>query len=298
MENNRKADEPKQDGDTDTEDKLAEAMLAHIGDEDAPPPEEEEPEPQEDAAQPEEELFDLTHEGKQVRVTKAEARELAMKGYDYTQNMQRLAEKGREHDKQLESLASVAQDQQAFLQFHSAIEYCNQQIKAISALDLEAVKADSPDRYQELVEKRRELREIKQDAADGLERARGELQRNIGQAMAKRVEENKAILTRDIPGWGDKLYGELIDYAVSQGIQKEFAQQVVEAPMFKILHKAYLRDNAIKSAAEKRQQTQPTGIKPGAAPKGRQGVNNDRLKANLKKSGSLQDAAKLFERML
>lgn len=258
-------------------------------------PEEAHEEPTEEEQQ---EYVDLLHEGKEVKVTKAEARELAMKGYDYTQQMQRLADRGREYDKGMESLSAIANDQQTFLQYHSAIEYCNQQIKAIGSLNLEAVKADSPERYQELMEKRRELREIKQEAAEGLDHARGELQNHANQAMARRIEENKTILTREIPGWGDKLYGELLDYAVSQGIQREYASQVVEAPMFKILHKAMLRDKALKGAADKRQGIEPTGIKPGAAPRGRPSGNRAQLLGNLKKSGSVQDAARLFERML
>lgn len=245
----------------------------------------------------EEEYVDLVHEGKDVKVSKAEARELAMKGYDYTQHMMRLADRGREYEKGMEGLAKAAQDQHAFLQYHAAIEYCDQQIKAISNMDLDSIKSDDSDRYQALVEKRRELREVKAEAEESLGQARWSMQQHQNEIMGRRVAENKAILVKEIPGWNDALYSDLLDYAVSQGVRRDLAQQVVEAPMFCILRKAQLWDKARKGAEEKKNEI-GASPKPGTSVQGKPQAGVARLREKLKKTGSVQDAARLFERLI
>lgn len=249
-------------------------------------------------AAPEEALFELERNGQVLKVPRSEAIALAQKGWDYTEKTEMLAARGREYDSSMEMLSRMAADQQQFFQYHAAIEVCNQQIKGIEALDLAKIREDNPERYQELMDKKRELREIRSEAADSMEGARAALQQSHGVVQQRRINENKAILARDIPGWGDAIYSEILDYAVAQGVDRSVATQIIDAPFIKMARKAMLYDKAVNGAKGKRRDPAgSTGIRPGSAKKDRTSPKDNVLAERLRKTGSLNDAAKLFERL-
>lgn len=53
-----------------------------------------------------------------------------------------------------------------------------------------------------------------------------------------KARECAAVLTRDIPGWNQDLYVELMHYAVENGANPEEIQNCVDPMVFKVLHKA------------------------------------------------------------
>jgi len=66
------------------------------------------------------------------------------------------------------------------------------------------------------------------------------------------AKEAVAVLERDIPGWDQKIYNEVIDYAVSNGLDRAAVSQVVEPNLIKLIHKAKAFDEAKARAAAKR----------------------------------------------
>lgn len=59
-----------------------------------------------------------------------------------------------------------------------------------------------------------------------------------------------------IKGWGPEMYGELMDYATSQGMPAQAARSVTEASSLRLMHKAMLYDRA-QAAAKKAVKAAP-----------------------------------------
>lgn len=62
------------------------------------------------------------------------------------------------------------------------------------------------------------------------------------EAMQVQARECVQVLQRDIPGWGKELYGNLMAFAVENGMPEETISSTVDPSVFKLLHKAYQFD--------------------------------------------------------
>ena len=83
------------------------------------------------------------------------------------------------------------------------------------------------------------------------------------EAVAEQAAEASAILSADIPGWGDALYGQIMDYAVSSGLDTGDVRKIANADVIKLLNKARLYDEGLKVTAEK-VNLAPTRVRSGA----------------------------------
>lgn len=82
------------------------------------------------------------------------------------------------------------------------------------------------------------LKEIR-GAFDRLEAEKAEKEQESIQAAAR---ECVTTLQRDIPGWGQELYGNLMDFAIENGMAEEQVRSITDASTFKLLFKAYQYD--------------------------------------------------------
>lgn len=101
-----------------------------------------------------------------------------------------------------------------------------------------------------------------------------------------------------IEDWGDKVYNELIDFGVKNGLAKEVMQNLTDAPVFKLLHKAMLYDKGSQRVVPtKKVDKEPKRIvKTTKSPDPKVGVDDNVKKATtrFRRSGSVDDAAELF----
>lgn len=82
------------------------------------------------------------------------------------------------------------------------------------------------------------LKEIR-GAFERMETEKVEKEQESIQAAAR---ECVTILQRDIPGWGQELYGNLMDFAIENGMAEENVRSITDASTFKLLFKAYQYD--------------------------------------------------------
>lgn len=82
------------------------------------------------------------------------------------------------------------------------------------------------------------LKEIK--AAS--EKLSAESQRQEEEQMQEKARDCVQVLQRDIPGWGKELYGNLMGFAVENGMPEEAIAGTVDPSVFKLLFKAYQFD--------------------------------------------------------
>lgn len=104
-----------------------------------------------------------------------------------------------------------------------------------------------------------------------------------------------------ITGFDQKLYGEITDYAMGQGLPKEIVFGTVSPAAVRLLHKAMMFDRAQKSSATVAEKITKAVQKPTntqrPASKGTPTSNSSSTKdalSKLAKSGSIDDAADAF----
>ncbi|TFU06165.1 hypothetical protein EUV02_03905 [Polymorphobacter arshaanensis] len=114
----------------------------------------------------------------------------------------------------------------------------------------------------------------------------------------RRAMEAVETLKRDIPNWSDELYGSIRAYGVSQGLEANDVDNIVDASVIKLLHKAMLYDKG-KTAVTKKVEAAPaktfksgTGERPTAE---LTSVKKTKvLTERLRKTGSTDDAVALL----
>jgi len=138
-----------------------------------------------------------------------------------------------------------------------------------------------------------------QQAITFIQQQQAEQQRK---AYGEAAQQSKKMLSDPIvgiPNWGDELYTTLIQDASKQyGFTPDEVAQVVDWRMIKVLHDAhqYSKVRAANAGVQKKISVVPKVMKPGAQGDASDGQAQDaKLRAQLKKSGSVHDATALYE---
>ncbi len=237
--------------------------------EEAKATEEEAPKPEEEAEiQPEPRRFKLKYKGEDREAEEPEVIELAQKGYDYTQKMQDLAKQREEIPSKVK--AEVEARTKAY---ETQLETYKQAVLRMADpdvlnADLNKLSLEDPARALQLMVRRQQLGQTLQGIAT--EQARIAQQRETEAAEARKKEAAQALETihREVPGWGNELYGKLLKTAVEMGYTQDEANAITDPRQIKLLNEArQWRDYvaAKPKTVEKRVASVPKVQKPGTA---------------------------------
>ena len=118
-------------------------------------------------------------------------------------------------------------------------------------------------------------------------------------ALAKAVQESVEVLQRDIPGWGNEKYRELMKVGTEDyGFSQDEIANVYDARVIKMLHDAHQwrQLQKAKPAVEKKLVTVPKVLKPGTQNQQTNPAQKNLQEANtrLRKSGKPDDFAALL----
>lgn len=258
-----------------------------------------------DGEENDEPIYAVHIDGKEVEVPLSEL----VKGYhrqsDYTRKTMALAETR----KAAESAAAQA------LQEREAISQHLQVLKAALAQftpqepDWERIAREAPDRYLELraqhdmhTRKLRAVQAAEVENAQRIEAYRGEQLRNMLQEQHNKLLESVPELKT--PEKRKEFKEKVVTYAKAQGFTDQDLSNVTDHRALLVLHKAALYDETMAKASrlvEKRADVRPQirDAAPGAAvPSNRATSEITRAKQRLAKTGKVNDAASLIERML
>lgn len=253
-----------------------------------------------DAEAPEEEFFEISHKGEIKRLTKAEIKALAEKGFDYTQKTQSVAEERRALE---QHKAEVEAARQQIAQGLAMQEQMREDIGLLTAIDLQLKQFDGidfdalePAQKFELKDRLRDLKEARaalQGRVESAQRAAFEEQQRV---TAELVRQGREQLKRDIPDFNAETVKQIYDFGQSQGFSPEEIGAIVDPRAIKVLHKAMLFDRlqATKADTTKRVSKAPPVVRPGAAAP-RTGEDRAKQVAKLRQSGGrVEDAARLL----
>jgi hypothetical protein len=119
------------------------------------------------------------------------------------------------------------------------------------------------------------------------------------QAAEKALEQiNDPASPYHIEEWNDKLYDNLREFGVANGLPSQVMDQLTDAPVFKLLHQAMMFQRGSKKVVETKKQdkTPKKIIKTSHTPDPKHSQDDKLKKATirLRKTGNPDDAAELF----
>jgi len=232
------------------------------------------------------------------------------KGYlrqsDYTKKTQSLAEQRKEIDALTErynaQLNQIQNERQQYIQHLQALSQ-NQDAEKKFDIDWERLRLEDPLEY---VTKRQEFQEAKDRANELKERAkqaRAKAAADQQEQWAKVVEHEKAQLIAALPEWGEpesqrQLATDLRAYAQGVGYSEPEIDSLVDHRSFLVLRKAMLYDQLQGANPKaKKLKGKPKVIRAvkGNSPTQQQRDAQKTKRNQLKNTGHIRDAAKVFE---
>ena len=277
-------------------------------DAEAEPSEEGETEPEaEDAAEDEQpsEEFELQYNGATEKVPKDRAKALAQQGLYYERNQAQVDS----HWKQAqEAVQAVTQQLQAVPELQEASALVGMYQKAIDSIDIaemQQLATEDPAKYLAKLAEYNTLNRRLQEA----EAKRGQVAQQFAESQQRFQQEalkrEREALFKAIPDWRDdtkfkQARGRILAYMAERGFSEQEVGSLMDHRALLVAYDAArFRESqkALKASAKQLGQ-KPKVAKPGASTTPAQ-ANDEQTKAlrqQLKKSGRLDDAAKLFER--
>jgi hypothetical protein len=231
-----------------------------------------------------------------------------LKGYsrtaDYTKKTQEVAEARKMVESERQKIEEASRLRDQYAERLSVIEQMLNQTE--KAEDLSALKETDPIGYAVRVAEQAEREKQ-------LTAVRAERQRLAQQQQAEQSERLKAHLASEaaklrdaIPEMSDEVKGEVVkreirEFAKSIGFSDQELAQVYDSRAVLTLYKAMQYDKLQRGKPQvtKKVNAAPKMLKPGtSSPEASDSEATKRMRAQLKKSGKKDDAARLFERFL
>ena len=241
---------------------------------------------------------DVDLDGEVFRVP-PKLRDAVLRQKDYTQKTQVLAEAQRQIQSQAQTIQMHQMFEERTAPVRTELQKALSQLEQYKALDWAGMDTDTIVRARQ--------------AMDGLKERSSELQQMLGyefnqfqqaavQTRAQVLQNGTEYLRRSIPKFDQEAVDTIRRTALSEGFTHHEVETIADPRLVKVLWKASQYDAlkaGQKSAVEAVRKAPPV-IRPGAS-QGQKQIVATKYKdarAQLKKSGSMADAAKLFERFV
>jgi len=250
----------------------------------------------------EEQRFVVKAAGEEREVTLQELIEGYQKGTDYHKKTNQLAEQRKAVEAEKSAIEQAKQARDAYSQRLQAMDnFLNQQMRGE---DIESLKDVDPIAYAvKVAERTQQEKQIQQIRAEQQRIAREQHAEREAQMERHLVEEAKrvaeAIPDYGHPEKGEKVRSELRSFAKSIGYSENELANATDSRAVLTLWMASQFQKLQKSGVNKRVVEAPKSLKSGNATG--KTIATEQAKADfarLKKTGSRQDAAKVFERFL
>lgn len=250
----------------------------------------------------------LTHNGEEIEVPIAEAKNLAQQGYDYTQKTQKLAEERKQVEMQAQAVKAQEQNlqeqaklQAAFIKDIGRVEAITEQLAQYDAIDWQSLSDTDPVQVQKLWIQRQQLDAKRTQAAQEIQQKQAQLRQQSELQQQTRLAEAQAELLKAFPNWNADMAKDLREAGKNYGFSEQELSNVLDPRTVRLLAdaSAYRKLQAEKGNVTKKVQDKPPVVKPGTKDtKNVARVQNADLRANLRKTGNQNAAAKLIEAML
>lgn len=216
----------------------------------------------------EDEDVDLDDDTK-LKVTKSvaaklkELKEGSLRQADYTRKTQEVA---AAKQAVIAERQQLHQTTQAELDAYAQATTLGQQIAQYQQVDWARWHQEDPFAASAASSQYNVLKDQQQQALGQLSHLRNVKQSMAQQDTAKRMEEGRAVLTREVPGWNEGHKAKLIDFAAGYGFSRaELSDLEADPRVAKVLHAAFEGSDAKRKAAAVAKHSTDQKIQPAAA---------------------------------
>lgn len=157
--------------------------------------------------------------------------------------------------------------------------------KQLDAEQFAALRAEANAAYED-------FRFISEEAANHVKQTQAQQQQFLQEAAKDAVK----VLKEAIPGWSSSLYDNIREYAISNGMDSNVVNNLVDPVAIQLIHKARLYDESKKIATKKKVAT-PKKVMKTTNTLQPSDVKSDKVSKTtnrLRQTGSLDDATDLF----
>lgn len=247
-------------------------------------------------------LYGVKINGEDVSVTLDELQNSYSRQADYTRKTQELASQKKVLEQQQAELG-----QQNSL-YSELIPKLQTQLKTglgdYEKVDWEQLYADDPIGYVRQRDKWNEQKEQLAAAESEQQRLKQESAQKYNEQVQNYMAYGEQQLQKDIPEWknaevaqAEKL--KIRQYAIDQGFTAEEINQVYDWRLLKIMRDAYKHSSTKKAAKKKPKQKAAARVaRPGTVKQTKSTTPLKKAKTRLKKTGKVQDAARVFEQLI
>lgn len=217
---------------------------------------------------------EVDYEGQKYRVPKP-LKEALLRQADYTRKTQEVSEQRRALEQDQQSFQQVQQLRQQHMQGYAQLMAIEGQLKQFEGLNLMQLNDTDPVSAQRLLIQRQQLIEARQNVAASLQQAEAQALEKQQTAFAKRLEESRAVVAREIPNWSPEKGKALAAFAVSRGAPADVIANVTEPWLVKLIHDAH-EYHQLQAKAAKPPPKPAVVAKPvSQLPSGKNPVNKD-----------------------
>lgn len=159
------------------------------------------------------EVEEIEIEGKRYALPKELKDKFLMHG-DYTRKTQEVAEQRKVLEQEAQAFGQRQERIMAHMQDHARMIAISEQLAQYDQVDWQALNQDDPQQAQALFFQRQQLQSVQQQLGAKLSQAEQQFALEKQQEAAKRFEQGKAVLAKEIPGWNPELAGKIRDFGV------------------------------------------------------------------------------------
>ncbi len=238
------------------------------------------------------EFVTIERNGKQYQVPKELENEFMMQA-DYTRKRQADAEKAKELDQRAAQLDQYAKATEDDRRDYAAMLLIDERLQQYANVDWNTLEQQDPIGAQSPWRQYQQLEKARGEAQQNLAIRQQERSRAAQQDFAKRAEEAHQFAVKNIPGWSDEMGQKVLEHAIGSGVPKEFIANNLSPTLLKILHLAFVGDQASRKIATAA-QPKPTNVTPLTTVKPTGGTVRKSL-ADLAEAGDMEAFSKAWD---
>nr|PZN71122.1 MAG: hypothetical protein DIU57_21390 [Pseudomonadota bacterium] len=214
----------------------------------------------ETADQPaEDDTEEVEYEGQKYRVPKP-LKSAIMMHADYTRKTQEVAEQRKALEQQRQQFEQYVKVQQEHIKDLARLHALDEQLEQYRNLNWDQIWQQDPTQHSRLIQQFNLLKDARERLVGEITQRDQQRALEAQQELAKRAEESRAYLMREIPEWSAEYDAKLTKFALDAGFQPdEIKGLAVNNPRaVKMLHLAYIGQQLLeKQKAATKPQPQP-----------------------------------------
>jgi hypothetical protein len=205
---------------------------------------------------------EIEHDGQTYRVPKALKGAFLMHA-DYTRKTQDVAEQRRALAEKDQSLQWRAQMHYEHVTDVGRLLAQSEALAPYERIDWQGLRVSNPQQAQALWSQYVQMRSQRDSALTQLQAKLATWQHTNAADAARRVAESDAILSREIKEWSPELYGKLKEFGMREfGFTPHEVATVIDPRLIKVLHRAMVGQQMMKTAAAAARAAEHEGVKP------------------------------------